>query len=265
MGYVAKVPEGDTVYRTARQQHDALAGRVLTASDFRVPEFATVDLAGETVREVVSRGKHLLHRVGEWTVHSHLKMEGAWRIFRRGERWTRPAFQARAVLTADHTQSVGFELGVLEVLPTAEEERVVGHLGPDLLGADWDAAEAARRIASDPSVPVFTALLDQRNLAGIGNVYANELCFVRGLLPTRPMSEVDDVPALVSLAQRMLMANRGRWTRTTTGDLRPGRRTWVYGRTGQPCLRCGTRLEGGELGRVTGEERVVSWCPRCQR
>lgn len=268
VGYGAKVPEGDTVYLTARQQHDALTGRVLTASDFRVPAFATVDLTGETVREVVSRGKHLLHRIGDWTVHSHLKMEGAWRIFRRGERWTRPAFQARAVLTAHDIQSVGFELGVLEVLPTSEEERVVGHLGPDLLAADWsetDAAEAARRIAAEPSVPVFTALLDQRNLAGIGNVYANELCFVRGLLPTRVVGDVDDVPALVHLAHRMLVANRTRWTRTTTGDVRRGRRTWVYGRAGEPCLRCGTRLEHGELGRLPGEERVVTWCPRCQR
>jgi len=265
VGYVSRVPEGDTVYRTARQQHDALAGRVLTASDFRVPAFATVDLTGETVREVVSRGKHLLHRIGELTVHSHLKMEGAWRLFHRGERWTRPTHQVRAVLTAGDTQSVGFELGVLEVLPTAEEERVVGHLGPDLLGEDWDAAEAARRLEADPSVPVFAALLDQRNLAGVGNVYANELCFVRGMLPTRPVGDVDDVPALVGLARRMLMANRGRWTRTTTGDLRAGRRSWVYGRSGQPCLRCGTTLEGGELGRVEGQERVVSWCPNCQR
>ncbi|TPX00825.1 Fpg/Nei family DNA glycosylase, partial [Schumannella luteola] len=174
---------------------------------------------------VVSRGKHLLHRIGDRTVHSHLKMEGAWRLFRGGERWTRPAHQARAVLTAGETQSVGFQLGVLEVLPTAEEDRAVGHLGPDLLGADWDADEAARRLASDPSATVFTALLDQRNLAGVGNVYANELCFVRGVLPTRPMGEVDDVPGLAALAHRMLLANSGRWTRSTTGDLRPGRRS----------------------------------------
>ena len=264
MGYRARVPEGDTVYRTARQQHDALAGRVLTASDFRVPAFATIDLTGETVHEVVSRGKHLLHRIGAWTVHSHLKMEGAWRLFHRGDRWTRPAFQARAVLSADETQSVGFELGVLEVLPTIEEDRVVGHLGPDLLGADWDAAEAVRRLLEEPEVPVFTALLDQRNLAGIGNVYANELCFVRGLLPTHPVGEVSDLPALVDLARRMLVANRGRWTRSTTGDLRPGRRSWVYGRAGEPCRRCGTALRGGELGRVAGEERMVSWCTHCQ-
>lgn len=258
------MPEGDTVYLTARQQRDALRGRVLTGSDFRVPAFATVDLSGETVHDVVSRGKHLLHRIGDWSVHSHLKMEGAWRIFRRGERWTRPAHQARAVLAVDGVQSVGFELGVLEVLPTSEEGRVVGHLGPDLLGPDWDAAEAARRIAADASVPVFSALLDQRNLAGIGNVYANELCFVRGLLPTRPVGEVADVPALVALAHRMLMSNRTRWNRTTTGDVRAGRRSWVYGRTGAPCMRCGTRLEGGELG-PAGMERVVTWCPHCQR
>lgn len=258
------MPEGDTVYRTARQQNDALAGRELTASDFRVPAFATVDLTGETVREVVSRGKHLIHRIGDWSVHSHLKMEGAWHLFRRGERWTRPSFQARAVLTAGTTQSVGFELGELEVIPTAQEARVVGHLGPDLLGAGWDADEAVRRLIADPSAPVFTALLDQRNLAGIGNVYANELCFIRGLAPTRTMGEVGDVPALVGLARRLLVANRDRVTRSTTGDLRVGRRTWVYGRAGQPCHRCGTGLHGEQLGRAAGEERMVTWCPRCQ-
>ena len=255
------------MFQVARRQHEALAGRVLVASDFRVPAFATLDLAGETVREVVSRGKHLLHRIGDRTVHSHLKMEGSWRLFRDGERWTRPAHQARVVLSADGIQSVGFELGVLEVLPTLEEERVVGHLGPDLLGSGWgaaDAAEAVRRLAADPGTPVFAALLDQRTLAGIGNVYANELCFVRGLLPTRPVGEVELAP-LVELAHRMLLANRDRASRSTTGDLRPGRRTWVYGRTGRPCLRCGTPLQGGELGRVPGEERVVTWCPSCQR
>ncbi|QEO09206.1 DNA-formamidopyrimidine glycosylase family protein [Protaetiibacter larvae] len=259
------MPEGDTVYRIARQQHDALAGRTLTASEFRVPGFATVDLAGETVREVVARGKHLLHRVGEFTVHSHLKMDGDWRLFRRGERWSRAGFQARAVLTVGETQSVGFDLGILEVLPIGDEWRAVGHLGPDPLGTSWDADEAARRLAADPAIPVFVALLDQRNLAGIGNIYANELCYVRGVLPTRPMGTVEDVPALAGLAHRMLHANRDRWTRTTTGDLRPGRRTWVYGRGGQPCLRCGTLLETGRLGRRSGEERVVTWCPACQR
>ena len=273
------MPEGDAVRMTARRQHAALAGKVLTGFDIRVPRFATVALTGHVVREVASVGKHLFHRITSpdgdgLSLHSHLKMEGIWRTVAPGERWPRPAFQARAVLSTADVVAIGFELGTTELLPTADEESVVGHLGPDLLAPDrarsddphaWDPAEAARRLRADPSLPVFGALLDQRHLAGIGNVYANELCFVRGLLPTRPIGEVDDIPALVSLARRMLWANRDRFTRSTTGDLRPGRRTWVYGRTGEPCRRCGTTLLGGELGRREGEERMVTWCPVCQR
>jgi len=266
------MPEGDTVHLTAAHQHAALAGRVLTGVELRVPRFATADLTGWTVREVVAIGKHLLHRMSspegdELTLHSHLKMEGAWRTVAPGARWPRPAFQARAVLTTADVVAIGFDLGIAELVPTAEEHTVVGHLGPDLLG-DWDAtsaADAVRRLGEHPETAVFVGLLEQRNVAGIGNVYANELCFVRGLLPTRPIGEAGDLRAIVDLARRMLFSNRARFTRTTTGDLRPGRRTWVYGRTGEPCRRCGTTLLGGELGRREGEERVVTWCPVCQR
>lgn len=258
------MPEGDTVWKTAKSQAAALAGRVLERSDFRVPRFATVDLSGETVLGVVARGKHLFHRVGEFSIHSHLKMEGAWRTYAPGEKWARRAHLARVVLDAPGVQAVGFELGLLEVIRTTDEEDVVGHLGPDLLGPDWDAVEAGRRLAEHPEVPVYVALLDQRNLAGIGNVYANELCFLRGVLPTRSVGETRDLPALVDLAERMLQANKDRWTRSTTGDLRPGRTSWVYGRTARPCRGCGTTLLGGELGRLEGQERVVTWCPRCQ-
>lgn len=258
------MPEGDTVWKTAQLQHAALAGAVLTGCDIRVPRFATVDLTGETVHAVVAHGKHLFHRIGEFSIHSHLKMEGVWRAYRPGERWQRPAYLARAVLDTADVQAVGFELGLLEVIPTSDEERVVGHLGPDLLGPDWDPARAVERLAAAPEVPLFVALLDQRNLAGVGNVYANEICFLRGVLPTRPVGETPDLPRVVDLAERMLQANKQRFTRSTTGDLRPGRQTWVYGRTGKPCRRCGTTLLGGELGRVEGQERVVTWCPRCQ-
>ena len=258
------MPEGDTVWKTAQLQHAALAGLVLEKSDFRVPKFATVDLSGETVHEVVSRGKHLFHRVGDVSIHSHLKMEGAWRAYRPGEKWTKPEFKARVILDAPGVQSVGFELGTLEVLRTADEDTVVGHLGPDLLGPDWDAVEAVGRLAADAEVPIYVALLDQRNLAGVGSVYANEIAFLRGVLPTRPVGETPDLPAVVDLAERMLQANKQRWTRSTTGDLRPGQTSWVYGRKGRPCRRCGTRLLGGELGRLEGQERVVTWCPRCQ-
>ncbi|MEQ1737233.1 MAG: DNA-formamidopyrimidine glycosylase family protein [Rhodoglobus sp.] len=258
------MPEGDTVYKTAILQNAALAGATLTGFDLRVPKFATADLTGEIVHGVVSRGKHLLHRIGDFTLHTHLKMEGAWRTYAPTEKWRRPAFQARAVLTTADVVSVGFELGTTELLPTADEASVVGHLGPDLLGPDWDPDEASRRLAADPALPVYTAALDQRNLAGIGNVYANELCFLRGVLPTRPIGEVADIPAFVDLAERMLQANKDRWVRSTTGDLRPGNTSWVYGRRGRPCRRCGTRLLGGELGRDL-QERTVTWCPSCQR
>ena len=259
------MPEGDTVFQTARRQSVVLAGLTLTGFDLRVPKFATADLTGETVRDVVSVGKHLFHRIGEYSLHSHLKMEGSWRLFRPGERWTRPAHLARAVLDTATVTSVGFELGVTELIRTADEHTAVGHLGPDLLGPGWDAAEAARRLAAAPDIPVFVAVLDQRNLAGVGNVYANELCFLRGLDPSRPMGEVDDISALVDLARRMLVANRDRSTRSTTGDVRRGRQTWVYGRAGQPCRRCGTILRSDALGPDELTERTVTWCPHCQR
>lgn len=261
------MPEGDTVFQTARRQDEALAGALLTGFELRVPRFATADLRGETVHEVVSRGKHLLHRIGDWSLHSHLKMEGAWRLVAPDGRWPRPAFQARAVLGTASVSSIGFELGIAELIPTAEEDTVLGHLGPDLLDPGWDAAhaaEAVRRLEEHPETPVFAAVLEQRNLAGVGNAYANELCFLRGVLPTTPIGETD-AAAVVELARRLLVANRDRQPRVTTGDTRPGRRNWVYGRTGLPCLRCGTRLLGGRLGARPGQERIVTWCPLCQR
>jgi endonuclease-8 len=257
------MPEGDTVYRTAMQLNAALAGATLTGCDIRVPAFATLDLTGEVVHEVVSRGKHLFARVGEYSIHSHLKMEGSWELYRPGSRWKHPAFQARIVLETAGWQAVGFQLGTLDVVPRDRESELVGYLGPDLLGADWDAGEAARRLAAHPEQAIALALLDQRNLAGLGNEYVNELCFLRGMLPTRPVAEVD-LPATVALAHRLILANRDRVQRTTTGDLRRGRMSWVYGREGQPCLRCGTRIRRGRLGRTELEQRDTYFCPHCQ-
>lgn len=258
------MPEGDTVFQAARRLDAALAGQEVTRSDFRVPSIATLDLSGQTVHSVVSRGKHLLMRIGELVVHSHLKMEGEWRVHRPGERWRRPAFQARAVIETPTAVAVGFDLGVLEVFPAVDEEDRLGYLGPDLLGPGWDAAEAVRRIAATPGAPIAVALGEQRNLAGLGNVYVNELCFLRGILPTRPVGEVDLVP-LVDLASRVIRANRDRISRTTTGRDRPGERLWVYSRGGERCRRCGTRIEHGRLGRNELELRETWWCPNCQR
>ncbi|MBG6214997.1 MAG: Fpg/Nei family DNA glycosylase [Cryobacterium sp.] len=261
------MPEGDTVYRTARTLDQALHGSILTGCDIRVPAFATVDLTGQTVHEVVSRGKHVLHRVGTTSIHSHLKMEGAWHLYRPGTRWQRPEFQARIVLQTPDWIAVGFELGLLELVPTRTESQIVGYLGPDLLAAEWsaaDSAEATARLAAMPERPVIVAVADQRNLAGLGNVYVNELCFLRGLVPTRPVAEVTDLAGLVNLARRLLLANKDREERTTTGNLRRGAQLWVYGRAGQPCRRCGGRIVRDRLGRTDLELRDTYWCPRCQ-
>jgi endonuclease VIII len=255
------MPEGDNVWQTARRL-SALTGEVLTRSDFRVPSLAPTDLAGRQVIETVSRGKHLLTRLeNDVTIHSHLKMEGRWDVQPAGSRWRRPAHEARAVLVTDSHEAIGFSV-LLDVVPTTEEHTLVGHLGPDLLGPDWDAEEAVRRIAAGPDVPIGQALLDQRNLAGLGNVYRAEICFLAGLDPRTPVRDVPDLPRLVTRAHQLITANRDRPDRITTGDRRPGRRLWIYRRRG-PCLRCGTAIEVGELG-PEGQERALWWCPRCQ-
>jgi len=251
------MPEGDTVWNTAAMLRQHLAGRTLTRCDIRVPRFATVDLTGKVVDEVLSRGKHLFIRVGPASIHSHLKMDGSWRV---GSRPVRVDHRARIILEAGDIRAVGVDLGVLDILDRDHDGDVVAHLGPDLLGDDWDPKAAAGNLTARPDRSVAEALLDQRVLAGIGNVYCNELCFVSGLLPTAPVSDITDPHRLVTRARDMLWANRFRWNRCTTGDTRAGRQLWVYGRAGQNCRRCGTRIKCDEAA-----ERVAYWCPACQR
>lgn len=288
------MPEGDTVWLTARTLHRALAGQVLTRGELRVPRHATAPLVGRTVTEVAACGKHLLTRLDDgMTLHTHLGMEGSWRVSAAGAPWRGgPAHQIRALLVTAESQALGYRLSLVELLRTADEARVVGHLGPDLLADDWDdathGAEAARRLVARPERPIAEALLDQRDLAGVGNLYKSEICFLRGLWPWTPAGGVSEPRAVVTLAHRLLFANRERWEQATTGDLRRGRQTWVYRRGGRPCLRCGTpirRAEGRPAGAVdapdrtggTGAygagaaaeieleaERVTYWCPRCQ-
>ncbi len=257
------MPEGDTVYRTAKNLDAALHGAVVTRCDIRVPKFATVDLSGDIVHEVASRGKHVLMRIGDYTVHSHLKMEGSWHLYRHGTGWRRPAHTARAVIETAEWVAVGYSLGVLEIVETDDEESIVGYLGPDLLGPDWNADAALDRLTADPERPVGLALLDQSVMAGLGNVYRNELCFLRGIVPTRPVGEVADPARLVALAHSLIDANKDRVDRTTTGTLR-GATDWVYGRAGRPCLRCRTTILEGRLGENELQERETYWCPRCQ-
>jgi endonuclease VIII len=254
------MPEGDTVWNTARSL-DRLTGETLTGSDFRVPQLATANLAGRTVEESACRGKHLLLRLsGDVTLHSHLRMDGSWRVYAPSERWSGgPGHLIRVVLkTAGHT-AIGYHLHELKLIPTKGEAQLLDHLGPDLLGADWDAAEAVRRLATHPDAQIADALLDQRNLAGIGNLYKAEILFLQGIWPWTPVREVAGLSEIADLAYRLLNANKGRWTQSTTGSLRRGETTYVYGRRGMPCRRCRTLIRRQEQG-----ERVTYWCPTCQ-
>lgn len=261
------MPEGDSVYRTCADLHHALVGRVLTRVDLRVPRFATAGdaLVGRTVDEVSPRGKHLLIRVGDHTIHSHLGMDGAWSILAPSARWPAPSHHVRAVLENDGAVALGTQLPVLELLPRDREDDAVGHLGVDLLARDWGddhAARAVAALAADPGRELASALLDQRNLAGLGNMYVTELCFLRGVRPTAPVAAAGDLGALVALARRLLRANRMRPDRRVfTGTDRRGSRTWVYGRERLPCRRCGTIIAAGTHGE---DARRSAWCPNCQ-
>jgi endonuclease VIII len=259
------VPEGDVVFRTCYRLNAALGGQTLTRCEFRIPALATTDLSGVVIEEVISRGKHQLFRFGNgFTLHSHFRMDGAWRIYPSRRRWSGgPDWEVRAVLgTAEHT-AVGYRLPVLDLLPTAAEHSVVGHLGPDLLGPDWDLHEAVRRLAARPGVPVGEALLDQRNLAGIGTFYRAEILFLQGIHPRTPVGAVPDLRRLVQRAQQLMFANRWRIEQSSTGDLRPGRNAYVFERVNQPCRRCGTRIRTEEFGPAEQERRSY-WCPNCQ-
>jgi endonuclease-8 len=259
------MPEGDSVWNHAQELQKALAGTVLSSSEFRVPQLATVSLAGYTVRESGSYGKHLLLRLESpagrrVTLHSHLRMDGTWKVYEPGSRWAaRPNHTIRVVLRSGQLTVVGYHLHDLRVVPEKDEPQLIGHLGPDLLGPNWDPDEAVRRLSAHGSMTIAEALLDQRNLAGIGNLYKAEVLFLQRVSPWTPVSEVDDLRGLVELAQRLLAANKGRWTQSTTGSLRPGETTYVYGRRGL-CRRCGTPIKHTDLG-----DRVTYWCPGCQR
>ena len=258
------MPEGDTVWRSAKHLDQALTGRVLTRTDFRVPAFATLDLAGRPVVGTLARGKHILTRIGDdHTLHTHLKMEGSWHLYRPTTPWRRPAHEARVVLHTDEWLAVGFALGITEVIARDEEQDAVGHLGPDLLGPDWDEDEALRRLGADAARPIGEALLDQRNLAGVGNMYMAELCFIAGVRPEAPLDRVPDLRRMVRRAKQVLEANKERVQQTTTGDLRRGRQLWVYARGRQPCHRCGTRIRSSMLG-TPPRDRITYWCPVCQ-
>ncbi|AXK45428.1 DNA-formamidopyrimidine glycosylase family protein [Brachybacterium saurashtrense] len=285
------MPEGDTVARQCRILDEALAGAVLTACDLRVPREATADLVGWTVSEVRPRGKHLLLRLTPpapgpppLTLHSHLMMDGIWHVDGKALRSSdtsagpRSPDTLRILLEATHAdgrqvRAAAYDVKQVRVLRTADEEQLLGSLGPDLLDPAWEEDPSLREraitnLTAEPARPLGLALLDQHVLAGIGNIYRSELCFLRRLHPAAPTSAEKDPGVLVDLARRLLVLNRDRAVRVTTGGMlgRDGD-LWVYGRGGKQCRRCRTRIERGELAepRLEGTEARVLWfCPWCQ-
>lgn len=266
------MPEGDTVWLAARHLHAGFSGKRLTATDFRVPHLATVDLTGSTVREVLPRGKHLLFRFtggpGDGhSLHTHFRMDGSWHLYPDGERWRGGAdWQIRAVLRVEGLAAVGYRLPVIELLPTADEATVVGHLGPDLLDPDGDLAEAVRRVSADPDRPVGDAILDQRNVAGVGNLYRAETLFLAGVTPFTPVGRLGEfgtsVEHVLGVARRLLTVNAPRAIQSTTGMTRRDAWHWVFER--RHCLRCKGRVATAMTGEAS-RERIAYWCPVDQK
>ncbi len=261
------MPEGDTIFRTATVLRAALVGGVVTAARAqprpgirRVPDLTS--LVGSRVERVEPRGKHLLIGFeGGRTLHTHLRMSGSWHRYRPGEAWRRPASQASVILETAESVAVCFNAPSVELLSEREVDRhrALTGLGPDLLGRTFDTDAALARLRERHGIPLGEALLDQRAVAGIGNVYKSEICFLERLDPWAPVGDVEDEALRHALgtARRLMRANvRGgaRQTRAEGG-------LWVYGRAGRPCRRCGTRIEVRRQGELA---RLTYWCPRCQ-
>jgi endonuclease-8 len=275
------MPEGDTLHRIAAGLRPHLVGRTVVAARARVPGPQVGRVVGAAITGVEALGKNLLIRFDNGLeLRTHLRLHGSWHRYRPGERWRRPAGRASLVLELPETVAVCFDAPVVELFEQRAEalHPALGRLGPDLLDPGFDAAEALRRLR-DParaSVSIGEALLDQRALAGIGNVYKNEVLWLERVSPFAALADLDaaTLERLVAAARRLLLANvapRGRATRgprgservTTGGDRRAaGEPLWVYRRTGRPCRRCRTpirsAIHGGDLPRTT------YWCPCCQ-
>jgi endonuclease-8 len=276
------MPEGDTIFRTARSIGRALIGKPVTVFRTTFPLLMRFNddapIAGQSVDRVEARGKWMLiHFSGGGILASHLLMNGRWHIYRHGERWQLPRFHMRIVIENDQYQAVGFRVPVAEMHTARSLERNTRIPRPnsDLLSEDFDAEAAAERLMARPQEAIADALLDQSVLAGVGNVFKSEICFVNGLHPFRAVGTLTREEATVTIAsaRRLLRANvledsgdmivtfRGQQRRTTHAS-DPGESLWVYGRHGGPCRRCGEAIRR----RIQGDDaRVTFWCPRCQR
>ncbi|MBA3270615.1 MAG: Fpg/Nei family DNA glycosylase [Acidobacteria bacterium] len=273
------MPEGDTIYRAARTLHTALAGQVITRFDTGLALLSQVDreepIAGRTVDGVAAAGKHLLMTLSDGLVlRTHMRMNGSWHIYRPGEKWQLSAYAMRILIQTTDWVAVAFNVYVAEFVRADKmtRHRPIATLGPDLLG-EFDSVEALRRVRQQGMRSIHEVLLDQRVMAGIGNVYKSELMFMRNVHPDTPAGALDDPQwtALMNLARKLLRANVAessgegietyRGLRRTTGRMRPEDRLWVYSRGGQPCRTCATPISSRKDG---DDARVTYWCARCQ-
>ena len=261
------MPEGDTVHRTADRLDAALRDAVLERAELRWPSVPQVDLAGSRTLEVVARGKHLLHRFDTGTtLHTHLRMEGQWRVEHPGPATERALrrHDLRAALLTEQWSALGLRLGMLDLVPTARESELVGHLGPDVLGPDWDATVAAARVTASEGL-IGDTLLDQRVLAGVGTFWASEILFIERVLPWTPARDLDRerVLAMLERLRRLMAASRGSGWQATTGIRRSGEEAYVHARSGRPCRRCGDTVRVATTG-AAPRQRTLFSCPTCQ-
>lgn len=271
------MPEGDTIFRAARTLHRALAGHEVARFESVYPALTRVDvdrpLTGRTITSVSARGKHLLMVFsGGLILHTHMRMNGSWHIYRSAERWRHPARDMRVVVGTNTFVAVGFNIPVAELLTADQLARhpQIQALGPDLADPAFDRDEVRRRLAEHPDEPIHDVLLNQRVVSGIGNVLKSEVLFVAGIHPFVPTGSLDEavLTRILDVSLRLMAMNivESRsmtpvFGRRTTGSLDPGAKLYVYGRGGKPCRRCGTPIEARKTGL---DARLTYWCPHCQ-
>ena len=274
------MPEGDTIFRSARALDRALGGKIVTGFETAYARLASIDddkrIAGRAVEHVEARGKWLLmYFSGDLILVTHMRMNGSWHLYRTGEKWRRPRRDMRIVIETADWSAVGFTVPVAEFHSAASllRKTIIPALGPDLLKQDFDLGAAVARMREHYGEQIAEVLLNQRVMAGIGNVYKSETCFICGVNPFRAVRTLDpsQLEQLVFTARKFLTLNVAEGAsgeiatyaglRRTTHTSDQAERLWVYGRRGEPCRRCGTPIEMCKQG---AGARTTFWCPVCQ-
>jgi endonuclease-8 len=280
------MPEGDTIYRAARTLHRVLAGKTVTRFESVFPAVTRIaddhPIVGRTIVRVESRGKHILMVFSELLVlHTHMRMNGSWHIYPAGARWQRPTRDMRVLVGTADAVAVGFNVPIVELLTPRQlaQHEQLRALGPDLLGGDiaeggegsFDRGEAIRRLRARERDAIGDALLNQRVVAGIGNVLKSEVLFVAQVNPFTPVTRLSDadVERILDVARELIHSNvldrsqtlHPSTGRRTTRSMDPNAKLWVYSRGGRPCRRCGAIVQSKKTG---VDARLTYWCPVCQ-